>query len=240
MYQTIYKNAQNLSERIRSGELQQARKAQTPPAQGLMNRAMEETQAPQEDMLNIVSKYLADIKGQAPELEKEISRLSEESPVQEAMAMGAPRRPNPQDIGDFESRLIQAESSGRSGVQITATSGGRKQTMTGLYQFSEGRLTDYKRSTGADFTVEQFRNNPDLQREVFKWHISDIDRVIDNNNLLEKGYNRDGLRAVAHLGGVGGMLKYVRTKGKYNPHDAEEGKPKGTSLSDYYNLFGGQ
>jgi hypothetical protein len=235
MYQTIYKNAQNLSERIRSGEIQQARKVQTPPTQGLMNRAMEETQAPQEDMLNIVSQYLADIKGQAPELEKEISRLSEEAPVQQAMAMGAPRRPNPQDIGDFESALIQSESGGRSGVQITARSGGREQAMTGLYQFSEGRLTDYKKNTGADFTVEEFRNNPDLQRDVFKWHISDIDRVIDRNDLLDKGYDRNGLRAVAHLGGINGMIRFARTKGKYNPADKF-----GTSLSDYYNRFGGQ
>ena len=40
-------------------------------------------------------------------------------------------------------------------------------------------------------------------------------------------YDRDGLMAVAHLGGVGGMKKYVRTKGQYNPSDA-----LGTSLSD--------
>ena len=40
-------------------------------------------------------------------------------------------------------------------------------------------------------------------------------------------YDRDGLMAVAHLGGVGGMKKYVRTKGLYNPSDA-----LGTSLSD--------
>jgi len=38
--------------------------------------------------------------------------------------------------------------------------------------------------------------------------------------------------AIGHLGGVGGMQKYVRTKGQYNPSDA-----LGTSLSDYYSKF---
>lgn len=46
------------------------------------------------------------------------------------------------------------------------------------------------------------------------------------------GYDRDGLRAVAHLGGVGGIKKYVRTKGEYNPADE-----LGTSLQSYYDKF---
>ena len=49
-----------------------------------------------------------------------------------------------------------------------------------------------------------------------------------------KGYNRDGLRAVAHLGGIGGMKKYVQSKGEYNPSDQ-----LGTSLNNYYNKFSG-
>ena len=42
-------------------------------------------------------------------------------------------------------------------------------------------------------------------------------------------YDRDGLRAVGHIGGLSGMKKFVRTKGKY---DAKE--ELGTSLSKYY------
>ena len=38
--------------------------------------------------------------------------------------------------------------------------------------------------------------------------------------------------AVGHLGGIGGMKKYVLSKGQYNPADA-----LGTSLSDYYEKF---
>ena len=45
-------------------------------------------------------------------------------------------------------------------------------------------------------------------------------------------YDRDGLRAVAHLGGKSGMKKFVRSNGEYNPSDA-----LGTSLQDYYDKF---
>ena len=44
-------------------------------------------------------------------------------------------------------------------------------------------------------------------------------KAIDALGDLAAGYDRDGLRAVAHLGGVGWMQKYVRTKGEYNPAD---------------------
>jgi hypothetical protein len=39
---------------------------------------------------------------------------------------------------------------------------------------------------------------------------------------------RDALRAVAHLGGIGGMNRFIETGGAYNPSDAY-----GTSLMDY-------
>ncbi|BCB17907.1 hypothetical protein [Bosea sp. ANAM02] len=41
--------------------------------------------------------------------------------------------------------------------------------------------------------------------------------------------------AVAHLGGVNGMKKFVETQGGYNPSDAN-----GTSLFDYFSRHGGQ
>jgi len=47
-----------------------------------------------------------------------------------------------------------------------------------------------------------------------------------------KGYNRNGLRLVAHLGGITGMKNFVNKKleGKeYNPKD-----DFGTKLQDYY------
>ena len=64
--------------------------------------------------------------------------------------------------------------------------------------------------------------------------LADIDKNIDELGENSKGYNRDGLRAVAHLGGIGGMKKYVESKGQYDPEDQ-----LGTSLSDYYDKFSG-
>ena len=66
---------------------------------------------------------------------------------------------------------------------------------------------------------------------MFQWHIADIDKTITKIPGSDK-MSLDGLRAVAHLGGKGGMKKYVTTGGKYNPADQF-----GTRLSDYYNKF---
>ena len=61
---------------------------------------------------------------------------------------------------------------------------------------------------------------------------ADIDKTIDGLGINTDGYDRDGLRAVAHLGGKGGMKKFVQSAGKYNPSDE-----LGTSLQDYYDKF---
>ena len=57
----------------------------------------------------------------------------------------------------------------------------------------------------------------------------DIDTVMGNIGETAISYDWDGLRAVAHLGG---MKKYVKSKGQYNPKDQ-----LGTSLQDYYDKF---
>ena len=64
------------------------------------------------------------------------------------------------------------------------------------------------------------------------WHFSDISSEIDKLGDKAKGYDRDGLKAVAHLGGIGGMKSFVRSKGEHNPKDQ-----LGTSLQDYYDKF---
>jgi hypothetical protein len=221
MYKTLYDNAKTVADRIQEGEFPQQRKKQRAPVEGLMGRRFAETEDQQEDMLTTLSRYLVDIDSQQ-------GKATAITPIEREMDVA------PSSFEDFANALMMAESSGRSDVQITARSGGREQTMTGLFQFSEGRLSDYKKATGEDFSVEDFRADPALQRQVFNWHIGDIDRIIDQNNLLEQGYTRDGLRAVAHLGGNSGMLRYAKSRGEYNPSDRF-----GTSLSDYYNRFRG-
>ena len=222
MYKTLYDNARTLADRIQAGEFQAQRKKQRNPSEGLMRRSMlEETGDQQEDMLSTISRYLIDVQAASGEASP-LSDLEKQTDVV------------PSSFDDFAQAMMMSESSGRSGIQITANSSGRDQTMTGLFQFSEDRLEDYRKATGDSFSVEEFRSDPDLQRQVFNWHIGDIDRLIDKNNLLEQGYTRDGLRAVAHLGGLTGMLRYARSRGEYNPSDKF-----GTSLSDYYQKFSG-
>jgi hypothetical protein len=130
---------------------------------------------------------------------------------------------------DFLERLSQSESSGASNAEITIADGRR---YVGSLQFGDARLQDYKKATGASFTQDEFKANRALQDRVAAWHIADIDKTIDGLGLNTDGYDRDGLRAVAHLGGKGGMKKFVRTAGEYNPSDE-----LGTSLQDYYDKF---
>jgi len=141
--------------------------------------------------------------------------------------------PEPQrrqaDELSFIKRLTQSESSGDSNAEIIIEDGKR---YVGALQFGDARLQDYKNATGSSFTQDEFKANSVLQDKVAAWHIADIDKTIDGLGINTDGYDRDGLRAVAHLGGKGGMKKFVRSSGEYNPSDE-----LGTSLQDYYDKF---
>jgi hypothetical protein len=129
----------------------------------------------------------------------------------------------------FMSKLIQSESSGKSDAEFTIADGRR---FVGALQFGDARLRDYQAATGSSFTQDEFKANTVLQDKVASWHAADIDKAIDALGDKAAQYNRDGLRAVAHLGGKGGMKKHVHSKGSYNPADE-----LGTSLQDYYDKF---
>ena len=141
--------------------------------------------------------------------------------------------PEPQrrqaDELSFIKRLTQSESSGDSNAEIIIEDGKR---YVGALQLGDARLQDYKNATGSSFTQDEFKANSVLQDKVAAWHIADIDKTIDGLGINTDGYDRDGLRAVAHLGGKGGMKKFVRSNGEYNPSDE-----LGTSLQDYYDKF---
>ena len=141
--------------------------------------------------------------------------------------------PEPQrrqaDELSFIKRLTQSESSGDSNAEIIIEDGKR---YVGALQFGDARLQDYKNATGSSFTQDEFKANSVLQDKVAAWHIADIDKTIDGLGINTDGYDGDGLRAVAHLGGKGGMKKFVRSNGEYNPSDE-----LGTSLQDYYDKF---
>ena len=132
----------------------------------------------------------------------------------------------------FIDRLTQSESSGNTQAEVTIKDG---RTFAGKLQFGKARLQDYKAATGKTFTQDQFKADEALQDEVGAWHISDLDKSIDALGDKAATYSRDGLRAVAHLGGKGGMAKFVNSGGKHNPSDE-----LGTSLQDYYEKFSGE
>ena len=131
----------------------------------------------------------------------------------------------------FLARLEDSESSGRSDAEITLDDG-RK--FSGKLQFGEARLKDYQKATGTKFSQDEFKNNLALQDRVASWHLEDLSKAVDELGDAAKGYNKEGLLAVGHLGGVSGMKQFVKSKGQYDPEDT-----LGTSLSEYYNKFSG-
>ena len=99
----------------------------------------------------------------------------------------------------------------------------------------DDRLKDYATATGSrPISASQFRNLPAAQqRAVNEWHINDLISAAQATGAVGKVINGTpvtlgGLVAVAHLGGKGGMNKFVQTDGRYNPKDQ-----LGTSLTDY-------
>ena len=129
----------------------------------------------------------------------------------------------------FLDKLVASESSGKADAEITIKDGRR---FVGKLQFGDARLQDYQNATGTTFTQDDFIKDIALQDKVATWHIADLDKAIDALGDVAADYDRDGLRAVAHLGGKSGMKKFVQSKGDYNPADE-----LGTSLQSYYNRF---
>jgi len=121
----------------------------------------------------------------------------------------------------------------------------------GQYQFGAARLADlglYTPAQGEDLkrnewkgtfkiapygvaNLQDFLKNPAAQHAAFVAHVADVDRVIDATPGADK-FDRNGLRAVAHLGGNGGMQAFVASGGTLNRADSN-----GTSLKAYYQKF---
>lgn len=233
MYKNLYENAGKVAEQIREGSFKtQSKKTMEKEAGLFARRAMQLAEDRASDPIETVGRYIAGIRESS--IRDPQDTFLESLGVEDEDRTGSDSVWDYSSISDFATQIMMSESSSRSDAQITTESGGREQSMTGLFQFSEDRLEDYMNQTGASFTVEEFKQDEDLQKDVFAWHIADIDRLIDENNLLDLGFTRNGLRAVAHLGGNTGMLRYARSGGTYNPEDEF-----GTSLSDYYNRFEG-
>lgn len=159
--------------------------------------------------------------------EKTVSAL--QSALAETLAKQTKQPSSPTDNDAFLAKLTQSESSGNSQAEITIKDGRR---FVGSLQFGAARLADYKAASGKRFTQDEFKADEALQADVAQWHIADIDKSIDALGDAAKEYDRDGLRSIGHLGGKGGMRKFVKSGGKHNPADQLD-----TSLQDYYDKF---
>ena len=151
--------------------------------------------------------------------------------------------------GDAYTRQMnQAENPGGDPTKVN--SGG----YSGNFQFGAERLADpgvgvYTPSAGENLkknqwtgtfnipgfpdvkTHAQFLASPDAQRAAFAIHTADIDKAIAQTPGTDR-FNQNGLRAVAHLGGVTNMQRFVSSGGAFDPADSN-----GTHLSDYYKRF---
>jgi hypothetical protein len=141
--------------------------------------------------------------------------------------------------------LFASESGGRFTAQNDVTGAGGMKGHFGRVQFGQARLQEAA-AAGAipqGTTPQQFMASPELQRAAERWHFADIDNRIKGSGIDQRfgqtingvPITRDGLVAVAHLGGIKGMQRFVETGGRYNPRDAN-----GTSLMDYFARMGGQ
>ena len=146
--------------------------------------------------------------------------------------------------GEPNPRLIASESGGNWQARNDAVGAGGKVGHFGRLQFGQARLQDAI-NAGAippGTTPEQFMANPELQRAAERWHFADIDKAIASgpaSRAIGSVINGvpvtpQGLQAVAHLGGVGGMNRFIETGGRYNPADAN-----GTTLMDYLKRHAG-
>lgn len=140
--------------------------------------------------------------------------------------------------------LVRTESGGNWAAQNNVTGAGGMSGHFGRLQFGQARLQDAMRAgvLPQGTTPQQFMADPALQQAVERWHFSDIDQQAARMGLdryLGQSVGgipitQDAIRAMAHLGGIGGAQRFLESGGQYNPSDAY-----GTSLADYATTHGG-
>lgn len=156
---------------------------------------------------------------------------------------GVPGNVNPAVAGAFPQSLIRTESGGNwQALNNEQGAGGRGHG--GRLQFGTGRLQDAQRAgVIGGMTPQEFAQQPpEVQQAVEQWHFADIDRQAEQRGLTkfigqEVGgvpITQDAIRAMAHLGGIGGAQRFLESGGRENPADAN-----GTSLRDYAQIHGG-
>ena len=138
-----------------------------------------------------------------------IPAITEQDIAEFSIAAGLPTEaPEPEQLS-FLDQLEASESSGKADAEITIKDGRR---FVGKLQFGKARLQDYQKQL-----VQHSRKTSSSRIQHYKTKsrhgIADLDKAIDALGDDAADYDRDGLRAVGHLAGVGGMKKFVRTQG---------------------------
>jgi hypothetical protein len=161
----------------------------------------------------------------------------------------------------IRARLMQRESSGKPDAQNKLGYAGLYQfgaprlADLGIYAPGEGEKVDSKERGGwsgnkwsGTFnipgypevkTIDDFKANPEAQNAAFGRHMELTDAEIEKHGLSKYigqkvggvDITEDGLRAMIHLGGVGGAKKALESGGKVNPAD-----DNGTSVLEYAKL----
>lgn len=130
----------------------------------------------------------------------------------------------------YTNKLAQSESGGNYSAV-------NRQGYSGKYQWGNALLTDYNNATGQNLTMQDFLASPAIQEEAQAWSNARTDEALApyvGTTVNGVTLDRDALRSIAHLGGIGGARKYVTSGGAYDPSDAN-----GTSLTDYARKFAG-
>jgi hypothetical protein len=145
------------------------------------------------------------------------------------------------DKDTINTSLASRESGGNWRAENSVMGAGGLKGHFGRGQFGQARLQEAIDAgvLPEGTTPKQFMESPDLQRATEDWHFGDISKHIKNKGLDQYigttingvPVTEQGLLNVAHLGGKGGMEKFVTSGGRYDPADAN-----GTHLSDYLAL----
>lgn len=139
--------------------------------------------------------------------------------------------------GNFPASLLTTESGGNIHALNKEGYGGR-------LQFGDDRLADAARAgiiplmTGAQFSQQPLS----VQQAVENWHFADIDSQASSRGLTKyvgqsingTTITQNSIRAMAHLGGIGGAQSYLESGGTIDPADSN-----GTRLSDYARIHAG-
>lgn len=136
--------------------------------------------------------------------------------------------------------LIGTESGGNFGASNNARGHGGRNGHFGRAQFGHGRIEDMQKAgvLPKDMTPEQFMASPDLQLAAEQWQSEKLNNWIDSNPsvraLIGKTVNghtvtRNGLIAMAHLGGETGAKRYIDSgfNSKYDVGDDNKTKLSG-------------